>query len=279
MIKCKKITNKIFSLIFIFIFIFNSLSENIVSAFYDGKDISTSPYIYKQYEDDQWYSTSWSTLTYNKSKKDFAPGVYTLYSTNENGKDGLPIPVYCSDLITSRSQTMMYKKINLEDSKYYESADTAAHIRAILKEAYPYKGEMDIVIEYLKKQLVSGGLLTKDEAEKINFSDVISGTTQAIWTFANSSNGGAHTKIENSYTGTTNITTTDAERNGTGKSNERFGERIQKTINFMELDLSSLVNTDSNWKQVEKLHYQGVADLVDPYYDSLGQKKVEAIRD
>ena len=265
-------------LIFMFVFIINSLLGNNHIYSYEDKSKLISPYIYKQYKEDQWYSTSWSALTYSKSTKDFVPGVYTLYATNENGKYGEPIVVYCSDLITSRSQTEMYRKINLEDATYYESKDTAAHIRAILNEAYPYKGDMNTVIAHLKQKLVEMNLLTDLEAEKINFSDVISGTAQAIWAFANSNNGQAHTQITESYSGTTNITSTDAKRDGSNKSN-KFAERIKKTIEFMDLDINSLVKNDTNWKQVKKLKYQSVKDLVDPYYDELGKKKVDAIID
>ena len=72
----------------------------------------------------------------------------------EFGKSNYEV-LYCCDAVTGYAHGVHYKRMNLEDSDYYD-ADEAKHIRAIVTNSYPY-----ISVEQMKADLkacISGRL-------------------------------------------------------------------------------------------------------------------------
>lgn len=89
---------------------------------------------------------------------------------------------YCCDVETGTVWGADYKRVNLEDSSYYgESA--SQHIRAILKNSYPY-----ITMDQVKSNLRSAGY-SADFVNSLTRSDMIAATQMAVWTYANAADG------------------------------------------------------------------------------------------
>lgn len=89
---------------------------------------------------------------------------------------------YCCDVMTPLAYNSDYKRVNLEDSSYYgESA--SQHIRAILKNSYPY-----ITMEQVKSNLKAAGY-SADFVNSLTRSDMIAATQMAVWTYANAADG------------------------------------------------------------------------------------------
>ena len=80
---------------------------------------------------------------------------------------------YCVDLDTPIKNGHNYSRVNVEDSSYY-SAESAKHIRAIVRNAYPF-----VSLEEISSTLNLENL-TREEA--------ITATQIAIWKYANSAN-------------------------------------------------------------------------------------------
>lgn len=85
---------------------------------------------------------------------------------------------YCSDADTPLSYSSHYKRINLEDSGYYNEG-SAEHIRSILMNAYPY-----LSLEEMKQNLKAGGL-SSDFVDSLTRSDIISAVQLSVWTYSN----------------------------------------------------------------------------------------------
>lgn len=87
--------------------------------------------------------------------------------------DGSISYAYCVDLDTPIKNGHNYSRVNVEDSSYY-SDESAKHIRAIVRNAYPF-----VSLEEISSTLNLENL-TKEEA--------ITATQIAIWKYANSAN-------------------------------------------------------------------------------------------
>ncbi|CAM2078698.1 MAG: thioester domain-containing protein [uncultured Clostridium sp.] len=87
--------------------------------------------------------------------------------------DGSISYAYCVDLDTLIKNRHNYSRVNVEDSSYY-SDESAKHIRAIVRNAYPF-----VSLEEISSTLNLKNL-TKEEA--------IAATQIAIWKYANSAN-------------------------------------------------------------------------------------------
>ena len=110
-----------------------------------------------------------NTLT---TKDEWTPdGLY------EYGKNNYDL-AYCCDLVTLPVNGTLYKRMNLEDSNYYDD-ESAKHIRAIIEKSYPF-----LTIEEMKAQLISDGL-EKDFVDSLTRSDIISAVQMAVWAYAN----------------------------------------------------------------------------------------------
>ena len=84
--------------------------------------------------------------------------------------------MYCCDVETMIVDGTYYKRVNLEDSEYY-NAEQAKKIRAIVSNAYPY-----VSLEDMKAALKEAGF---EYAEELTRSEVISAVQAAIWASAN----------------------------------------------------------------------------------------------
>ena len=85
---------------------------------------------------------------------------------------------YCCDKETGLEQSTDYKRVNLEDSDYFDE-DEAQHIRAILENSYPY-----VTMDEMKAWLVEMGM-EEDFVSTLNRSDFIAAIQMAIWSYAN----------------------------------------------------------------------------------------------
>ena len=94
----------------------------------------------------------------------------------EFGKSNYEV-VYCCDVETMIADAAYYKRMNLEDSEYYNEAQ-AAKIRAIVTNAYPY-----VSLEKMKKNLADDGF---EDADKLTRNEIIAAVQCAIWACSNS---------------------------------------------------------------------------------------------
>ncbi len=84
--------------------------------------------------------------------------------------------VYCCDIDTGIKDGVYYKRMNLEDSEYC-SAETAARIRAIITNSYPY-----VSLEEMIANLAADDF---PNADKLTRADIIAAVQAAVWTCAN----------------------------------------------------------------------------------------------
>ena len=84
--------------------------------------------------------------------------------------------LYCCDRDISFHGNSYYKRVNLEDSGYYDS-DAAAHIRAIVTNSYPY-----VSIDRMKETLKADGFA---DADKLDRAEIIAAVQAAIWSYSN----------------------------------------------------------------------------------------------
>ena len=96
-------------------------------------------------------------------------GVYTPYKSNYE-------VMYCCDLDTDYIDGTYYKRLNLEDSEYFNSAK-AAKIRAIVTNSYPY-----VSLDTMKEKLAESGFA---QAREIDRAEAIAAVQAAIWNCAN----------------------------------------------------------------------------------------------
>lgn len=87
--------------------------------------------------------------------------------------DGSISYAYCVDLDTFVNDGHNYSRVNVEDAKYYDD-DSAKHIRAIVRNSYPF-----ISLEEISSTL---------NLENLNASEAITATQLAIWKYANAAN-------------------------------------------------------------------------------------------
>lgn len=115
--------------------------------------------------------------------------------------------VYCADFETDTVSDQFYKKVNVEDSTYFESVEDAYRLRAIVANTYPFVSAVDMV-----KSLYEQGIITDESIllngktfdEELTTADIdvgqlIAATQMAIWVVCNDSmeyayvNAGTHT--------------------------------------------------------------------------------------
>lgn len=88
------------------------------------------------------------------------------------------IVAYCCDKETGLEYTTDYKRVNLEDSGYFDDAESQ-HIRAVLETSYPF-----ITVEEMKESLKKGGM-DAEFVDNLNRADMISAVQMAVWSYAN----------------------------------------------------------------------------------------------
>lgn len=88
--------------------------------------------------------------------------------------------LYCCDIETMYEGGVHYKRLNLEDSLYYDE-DAAEHIRGIVTNSYPF-----ISLEQMKENLAEDGF---EGAADLTRSEIIAAVQTAIWSYANNAMG------------------------------------------------------------------------------------------
>ncbi len=172
----------------------------------EGKQTETDPYHYT-YQGDQ-YETSDHFFTFQWWYKDasreqirnryHATNIFKL--ANETDSADAPA-AYCSDFLYSIVSKTKYKRLNLEDSTYYNEA-AARHIRSIIENGYWYDWTSadlaaaeakvnDWMENYDSSTFETDAFLPYDaeeEVEKISnltTGEALMATQLAIWAFAN----------------------------------------------------------------------------------------------
>lgn len=112
------------------------------------------------------------TLLIVDADKDYTWSPDGVYSFAESNYEVL----YCCDYETGYVGGIHYKRMNLEDSDYYDE-ESAAHIRAIVTNSYPY-----VSLEQMKENLKNEGF---EDADKLSRAEVIAAVQVAIWAYAN----------------------------------------------------------------------------------------------
>ena len=85
---------------------------------------------------------------------------------------------YCCDIETPIKYGIDYKRVNLEDSGYFDS-DSSDRIRAVLQNSYPF-----VSVDEMKQSLKASGL-DEDFVDSITRADMIAAVQMAVWTHAN----------------------------------------------------------------------------------------------
>ena len=84
--------------------------------------------------------------------------------------------VYCCDVETMIQDGTYYKRLNLEDSEYFDEKQ-AAKLRAVVKNSYPY-----VSMEEMVAELKANGF---EGAEDLKVGEVIAAVQTAIWSCSN----------------------------------------------------------------------------------------------
>lgn len=168
---------------------------------YNGYDINVSPHFMKNTENNK--GGEW-TMIFRLDTENYRAN-NSSYASNETDCAKSGFAAYCSDLDTSLNKSVSYKRINLEDSTYYNDA-TAAKIRGVLTHGYwPGDWNMSAAVaaanQWLSNQnktmtvTVTGEDGTASEVEvpavirNMTNAEALSATQAAIWNYANSTSG------------------------------------------------------------------------------------------
>ena len=100
---------------------------------------------------------------------------------------------YCADFDTSTVVDQFYRKVNVEDSTYFESVETAYKLRAIVGNTYPFVSAVDMVKDLYEKNIITNasillnGKTFTDElsTEDIDVGQFIAASQMAIWVTCN----------------------------------------------------------------------------------------------
>ena len=112
------------------------------------------------------------TLVLVPAEEDYTWQADGLYEFNDSNYEVL----YCCDEDTGYEDGVYYKRLNLEDSEYYDE-EAAAHIRAIISNVYPY-----VTVEEMKQALAEEGF---EGAEDLTRAELIAAIQMAVWNYAN----------------------------------------------------------------------------------------------
>lgn len=130
--------------------------------------------------------------------------VYNLIDTSrlEQGGEGAyaSLEVYCTDACINANGGSSYRRINLEDSTYFD--DTAAgRIRAVFLSSFPYIKDMSQIADAVNRYMESlGGEFTP--VADLTAAEVVTAAQYTIWLIAN----GTDVVGRDSYRGTETVT-------------------------------------------------------------------------
>ncbi len=113
--------------------------------------------------------------------------VYNMINTKKIAQGGTgayaSLEVYCVDACISAGAGSSYRRINLEDSTYFDD-HAAGRIRAVFMNSFPYVKDMSVIAgkvnQWLKEQ---GGEYT--EVSGLTAAEVVTATQYTIWVIAN----------------------------------------------------------------------------------------------
>lgn len=135
------------------------------------------------------YNTSLGT-TWTANSLEYVPGVsnYEL--------------VYCADFETDTVSDQFYKKVNVEDSTYFESVEDAYKLRAIVGNTYPFVSAADMVKNLYEQEVITDESILlngKTFEEELTTADIdvgqlIAATQMAIWVVCNESMDSAYVR-------------------------------------------------------------------------------------
>ena len=165
------------------------LSMMSINVFAEETYQETDPYVYLygEYPDTEWQDKStwyWSSHLVNLNGIDGTvttdrPMVFPLY----NMVTGDMIKAYCLDQDTPIADVSLYRRLNLEDSGYYDVSD-AELLRAITLNGYWDADDLSDLQTAANTWLTSKGM---DQIVDLTGAQAVSGTQGAIWAIANSS--------------------------------------------------------------------------------------------
>ncbi len=115
--------------------------------------------------------------------------------------------VYCADFDTDTVADQFYKKVNVEDSTYFESAEDAYKLRAIVGNTYPFVPAAQMVKDLYEKGVIAdhsillhGKTFADDYTDSdIDVGQLIAASQMAVWVVCNDTmnyayvNSGVHT--------------------------------------------------------------------------------------
>lgn len=98
------------------------------------------------------------------------------------------IPVYCVDAFTDGVKGYEYRRVNLEDSKYFSDV-VSGRVRAIYMNSFPYIDDMSAITQAVNEWIASDEERSNTYApvQELNHYEVISATQGVIWTITNGS--------------------------------------------------------------------------------------------
>ncbi len=140
--------------------------------------------------------------------------------------------VYCCDVETMIKDGAYYKRLNLEDSEYYNE-EMAAKLRAIVTNSYPY-----VSMEEMKADLKANGYQSADD---LKIGEVIAAVQTAIWACANTN--GEPIRYAKSYCVTDNYQWGQPLHDVSGAADlDVSGKRVFKTYEEVGKRIDSLVD-------------------------------------
>lgn len=199
----------------------------------------------------------------------YAPAIYRLLS----GKDYKTVNLgYCCDLRTSVKEGSYYKRMNLEDARYY-STDAAKRIRSILKNGYWKEADQgtDANVPDLSGLKSAAGI---PAGESLTSAEALAGTQYAVWHYANVKDNKVEKINFKLYTGTTDanygvnagktfdMTSVNVDETANIKTKKNITEdHITKVYNYLiKLDGSDADSVIWNFKQEGSLITAAEAD-------------------
>ena len=139
---------------------------------------------------------------------------------------------YCCDVETMIVDGTYYKRLNLEDSEYYNDAK-AAQIRSIVTNSYPY-----VTLEAMKADLAKSGYAY---AEELTRNEIIAAVQTAIWACANTN--GEPMRYAKSYKVSDNLQWGYPLHDTSAESGlDVSGKRVFKTYEEVGTRIDSLVD-------------------------------------
>lgn len=101
--------------------------------------------------------------------------------------------VYCADFDTDTVSDQFYKKVNVEDSTYFESVEDAYKLRAIVGNTYPFISASEMVKDLYEKGVITDESILLHEKtfdDELTTSDIdvgqlIAATQMAVWVTCN----------------------------------------------------------------------------------------------